>query len=103
MFFEVFEKKLAGDLDDENIVLYGYRLNGLEPGFVVLPLNDVFDNFQTIGPDFFSVFLHQSVSSLYIGLTIVVENSKDDFTGYLIIKKIDREANIYKSFLKKNF
>jgi hypothetical protein len=32
----------------------------------MLPLNNVFDDLQTIRPNFFSIFLHRSVSSVYI-------------------------------------
>ena len=59
MFFQILEKELAGNLDNENIIFKWYRFDGFEPGFEMLPLYDVFDDLQTIGPDFFSIFLHQ--------------------------------------------
>jgi hypothetical protein len=44
MFFQIFEKKLTGNLDDENIIFERYRLDRLEPGLVMLPFNNILDD-----------------------------------------------------------
>jgi hypothetical protein len=44
MFFKVFKKELAGYLDNENVVFEGNWFNRFEPGFVVLPFNNVLDD-----------------------------------------------------------
>ena len=68
MFFQVFKKELAGHLDDEYIVLNRNRLNRLKPCLEVLPLYDILDDRQTIGPNEFGILLHVRRSSFYIEL-----------------------------------
>jgi hypothetical protein len=81
MLLEVFEKKLAGHLDHENVVVYSYGLNRFKPGFKVLPLHNVLDDLQAIRPHLFSAFFHVTISSFYIELRIVTVLPNEFSTG----------------------
>src|SRR5438045_8382211 len=67
--------------------------------FLVLPFNNILDDLQTVGPNFFCVLLHQSVSNL-----CRVKNFPSScfrLTGMGIFLTGERISK--KSFLKKNF
>src|SRR6476661_6295766 len=65
MFFQILKKELTGDLNNENVVFDGNWFDGFEPGFVMLPLNNVFDKKKFLLGCFFSKYKSKGIYQFF--------------------------------------